>query len=165
MDIVLVTGSGGLIGSQAVLFFANKDFKVVGIDNDMRSYFFGSDSSTKWKSDELQAQISNYEHQTCDIRDTASLEDIFKKYASDIKVVIHTAAQPSHDWAAKEPFTDFSVNANGTLNMLEMTRLHCPDAVFIFTSTNKVYGDLPNVLPLIEKDTRYELPEDHVFYK
>src|SRR6185503_3493863 len=104
-------------------------------------------------------------HYDLDIRDNAAMEDLFKEYNSDVKLVLHTAAQPSHDWAAKEPFTDFSVNATGTLNMLEMNRLYCPEAVFIFTSTNKVYGDNPNFLPLVEKETRWEIDESHPYYK
>jgi len=160
----LITGSGGLIGSEAARFFAEKGFDIVGIDNDMRSYFFGKEASTEWNVDKIKKRLKNkYTHYTADIRDDKAIGKIFKKHKFDI--VIHTAAQPSHDWAVKEPFTDFGVNAVGTLVMLENTRLHAPNAVFIFTSTNKVYGDLPNSLPLIELDKRWELPEDHAFYK
>ena len=165
MDIALITGSSGLIGSEAALFFAEKGFKIIGIDNDMRRYFFGQEASTAWNLKRLSEELTDFEHYDVDIRDLQDLEKIFMKHASDIKVIIHTAAQPSHDWAAKEPFTDFSINANGTLNLLEMTRRHCPDAVFEFTSTNKVYGDLPNGLPLEELDTRWELSQDHALYK
>lgn len=159
----LITGSGGLIGSEAAKFFAEKGFDVVGIDNDMRSYFFGKDASTDWNVKKVSEKLkTKYTHYTIDIRDNDAVEKIFKKHKFDL--IVHTAAQPSHDWAAREPFTDFTVNANGTLVMLENTRLHCPDAVFIFTSTNKVYGDRPNTLPLIELDKRWELPETHPYY-
>lgn len=164
MDTVIVTGSAGLIGSESVRFFARKGLHVVGIDNDMRRYFFGEESSTAWNLQQLQREIPSYEHHSIDIRDQQSLEGVFKRHGRTIGLVIHTASQPSHDWAAKEPFTDFTVNANGTLNLLEMTRLHCPDAVFIFTSTNKVYGDTPNLLPLVEKDTRWEIDADHPYF-
>jgi CDP-paratose 2-epimerase len=111
------------------------------------------------------ATIPNFEHHHADIRNIEEIENIFSKYNSDIKLVVHTAAQPSHDWAANDPITDFTVNANGTLNLLEMTRLHCEKAVFIFTSTNKVYGDTPNYLPLIELDKRWEIDEKHFYFK
>ncbi|HVV25589.1 MAG TPA: NAD-dependent epimerase/dehydratase family protein [Candidatus Saccharimonadales bacterium] len=164
MKTVLVTGSGGLIGSEAAKFFAEKGFQVVGVDNDMRSYFFGKEASTDWNRQKVEKQLKDqYIHYKADIRDNEAIEKIFKKHKFD--VIIHTAAQPSHDWAAREPFTDFSVNANGTLVILENMRQHCPEAVFIFTSTNKVYGDTPNRLPLIELEKRWELPKDHPFYK
>lgn len=163
MNIALVTGSAGLIGAEAVRFFSNKGFDVVGIDNDMRKYFFGDEASTAWAADELQASISSYRHESADIRDFEAISTILAKYNTDIKLIIHTAAQPSHDWAAREPLTDFSVNANGTINMLQATREHCPEAVFIFTSTNKVYGDRPNSLPLVELDTRWEIEEGHPY--
>lgn len=165
MNIAIVTGSAGLIGSEAVSFFSDKFDLVVGIDNNMRQYFFGSEASTAWNRNRLEEQFSNYKHYQADIREVSQLEVIFKEFGTDIKCVLHTAAQPSHDWAAKEPFTDFSVNANGTLNMLEMTRLHAPDAVFIFTSTNKVYGDNPNYLPLIETETRFEIDASHPYFE
>ncbi len=164
MAIALITGSAGLIGSEAARYFAGKGLKIVGVDNDMRKYFFGADASTAWNRKVLAEEVKGYTHHNLDIRDLKSLEKVFKKYATDIKLVIHTAAQPSHDWAAREPLTDFGVNANGTLNLLELTRRHCPKAVFIFTSTNKVYGDLPNQLPLAEQPTRWELPESHPFF-
>lgn len=166
MSVALVTGSGGLIGSEAVRHFAGLGLDVVGIDNDMRRYFFGEDGSTSWSLERLGRDLGNaYTHFAVDIRDRDGLEQVFKKYGSDIAVVIHSAAQPSHDWAAKEPFTDFDVNAGGTLNMLENTRRHAIDAAFIHCSTNKVYGDRPNGLPLVELETRYELPEDHRWYQ
>jgi CDP-paratose 2-epimerase len=164
MDIALISGSAGLIGSESVEFFADKFDLVVGIDNNMRAYFFGADASTKWNKERIENEISNYKHYTADIRDYNSLSEIFQTYQKDIKLIVHTAAQPSHDWAAKEPLTDFGVNAQGTLNMLELTRQHCPDAVFIFTSTNKVYGDTPNYLPLKELETRWEIDPSHPYY-
>lgn len=163
MKTVIITGSAGLIGSESVKFFCEKKFNVIGIDNDMRKYFFGPDASTLWKLKELQESCENFKNYNVDIRDFPSLEQIFKKYSSDIELIIHTAAQPSHDWAAKEPFTDFSINATGTLNLLEATRLYCPRATFIFTSTNKVYGDTPNKLPLLELETRWEIPPAHPY--
>ncbi|SOD99860.1 NAD-dependent epimerase/dehydratase family protein, partial [Spirosoma fluviale] len=165
MKIALVTGSAGLIGSEAVAFFADKFDLIIGIDNNMRQYFFGTEGSTEWNRNRLASAYASYKHETADIRQVDQLQPIFQLYGSDIKLVLHTAAQPSHDWAAREPFTDFGVNAVGTLNMLEMTRLHCPEAVFIFTSTNKVYGDNPNFLPLIETDTRWEIDQNHPYFE
>jgi len=165
MKIALITGSAGLIGSEAVNFFASKFDLILGIDNNLRQYFFGEGSSTEWNKRRLEENLANYKHYSTDIRDAAALDTLFKEYGTDIKLILHTAAQPSHDWAAREPFTDFSVNANGTLNLLEMNRLHCPEAVFIFTSTNKVYGDTPNYLPLKETETRWEIDEAHPYYK
>ena len=162
MSIAIVTGAAGLIGSEAARHFASLGMQVVGIDNDMRGYFFGQDASTKWMQEEL-VRLPFYEHHAIDIRDTEAILNVFRRYGSDIKLVIHTAAQPSHDWAAREPFTDFSVNATGTLTLLEATRQFSPEAVFIFTSTNKVYGDAPNRLPLIEKETRWEIDSAHIF--
>lgn len=164
METAVITGSAGLIGSQASVFFSEKGFQIAGIDNDMRGYFFGKDASTTQKREILKAEIRNYIHEEVDIRDRKGIEEIFARYNKDIKIIIHTAAQPSHDWAAKEPFTDFEINADGTLNLLEMARRYCPNAAFIFTSTNKVYGDLPNNLPLTEQEARWELPEGHKFY-
>jgi CDP-paratose 2-epimerase len=164
MPKVLVSGAGGLIGSQAVRFFAGKGYETVGIDNDMRKYFFGEESSTAWNVQRLRDDLgTRYIHENVDIRDFEIVSRIMAAHRPD--VVIHTAAQPSHDWAAREPLTDFGVNANGTLHMLESTRLHAPQAVFIFTSTNKVYGDTPNALPLIETETRFELPGDHACFR
>jgi len=164
MSYVLITGSGGLIGSEAVSYFCKKGFDVVGIDNDMRSYFFGDNASTIWRTNELIEKFNHsYVHFNVDIRNSEDIEKIFKDYEFDL--IIHSAAQPSHDWAAKEPYTDFSVNANGTLVLLENFRLYAPTAVFIFTSTNKVYGDTPNKLPLIELETRYEIDNNHKYYR
>jgi CDP-paratose 2-epimerase len=163
MDVAVITGSAGLIGSESVYFFSEKDFKIVGVDNDMRKYFFGEEASTAWKAAILKEKIPNYKHFNEDIRDLDAMEKIFTEYGTRIKLIIHTAAQPSHDWAAKEPFTDFTINANGTLVLLEMARRYCPEAVFIFTSTNKVYGDTPNHLDLIELETRWELQNSHPY--
>jgi CDP-paratose 2-epimerase len=163
MSIAVITGSAGLIGSEAVRYFAAKGLQVIGIDNDLRKYFFGPEASTEWMRKQLEATIANYRHYSIDIRDQAAIFDIFRQCGRDVSLVIHTAAQPSHDWAAREPLTDFSVNATGTLNLLEATRQFCPEAPFIFTSTNKVYGDSCNVLPLVEQETRWELDQSHRF--
>ena len=165
MKKIIVTGSSGLIGSEACKFFHSKGFEIIGIDNDMRSYFFGNEASTKWNTSQLKNTLPNFKHYDFDIRNYTEMEKIFSEYNTEIAGVIHTAAQPSHDWAAKEPVTDFTINANGTLNMLEATRNYCPDAVFIFTSTNKVYGDTPNLLPLIETNFRWEIDEHHPFFQ
>jgi CDP-paratose 2-epimerase len=165
MKIAIITGSSGLIGGESVEFFSSKFDLVVGIDNDMRSYFFGQGSSTKWNQNRLEEKYSNYKHFSADIRNFEEVKGIFQTYGNDITLVVHTAAQPSHDWAAKEPFTDFGVNAVGTLNLLEATRQYCDQAVFIFTSTNKVYGDTPNFLPLVELEKRYEIDRHHVYFK
>jgi CDP-paratose 2-epimerase len=164
MKICIVTGSSGLIGSESVAFFSEKFDKIIGIDNNMRQVFFGDNASTEWNTKKLVETIPNFEHHAIDIRNPEALEKVFAQYNTDISLIIHTAAQPSHDWAAREPITDFTVNANGTLNMLEMTRLHCPQATFIFTSTNKVYGDTPNFLPLVELDKRWEIDESHPYF-
>ncbi|MGC9506090.1 NAD-dependent epimerase/dehydratase family protein [Baaleninema sp.] len=165
MAIALVTGSAGLIGSESVRFFCDKGFTVVGVDNNMRERFFGEGASTLWNRDRLLEKYGEkYIHHNSDIRDREAISEIFKTYSGEIELIIHTAAQPSHDWAARDPFTDFTVNANGTLNLLENTRQHCPDAVFIFCSTNKVYGDNPNLLPLVELESRWEIEEGHRFY-
>ncbi|MCG9878989.1 MAG: GDP-mannose 4,6-dehydratase, partial [Bacteroidia bacterium] len=165
MNIAVITGSSGLIGGESVEFFTKKFDMVIGIDNNLRSYFFGADGSTIWNKNRLEEKYPNFKSYDIDIRDYDGLEKVFNEFGSDIKLIVHTAAQPSHDWAAKEPLTDFGVNATGTLNMLELTRLYCADAVFIFTSTNKVYGDTPNYLPLVELEKRWEIAEDHAFYQ
>ena len=162
MSIAIVTGSCGLIGSEMCFYLLQKGFEVHGIDNDMRAYFFGEKASTNWNLSRLNKH-KNYLHYNADIRNTEEINAIFKKLQKNINFVLHTAAQPSHDWAAREPITDFTVNANGTLNILEATRLNCPDAVFIFTSTNKVYGDLPNYLPIIELPSRWEIDTKHPY--
>lgn len=164
MGIAIVTGSAGLIGSEAVRFLTNQMVEVVGIDNDMRAYFFGKEASTQWNEELLNSTVKNYISNQVDIRNYEGLEKIFKRYHDSIEIIVHTAAQPSHDWAAREPLTDFSINATGTANLLELTRKYCPKATFIFTSTNKVYGDAPNRLPLIEKEKRYEIDESHPYF-
>jgi CDP-paratose 2-epimerase len=165
MRIAIITGSAGLIGSESVEFMSPHFDRIIGIDNNFRSYFFGADASVEWNRIRIEESVCNYTHSSADIRDYSALEKIFTEYKTDISLIIHTAAQPSHDWAAREPLTDFGVNATGTLNMLELTRQHCPDAVFIFTSTNKVYGDTPNLLPLLETGTRWEIDEQHPYYE
>ena len=165
MSIVIVTGSAGLIGSETAMFFHDKGFDVVGIDNNMRKTFFGEEGCNLWNISRLQDKLPRYKHITADIRDQKAINELFLQYGKEIVCIVHCAAQPSHDWAANDPFTDFTVNANGTLVMLESTRCHCPEAVFIFTSTNKVYGDTPNILPLVEMETRWELDSSHPWYK
>lgn len=163
MSVAVITGSAGLIGSEAVRYFSKLGMHVVGIDNDMRRTFFGDDATTRPSLERLQADLPDYEHYDIDIRDEAAVHRVFDRYGREISLVIHTAAQPSHDWAARAPFVDFSVNANGTLVMLETTRKLSPEAVFIFTSTNKVYGDRPNQLPLLEQATRWEIDPTHTY--
>ena len=165
MSIAIVTGSAGLIGSEACRHFASRGLTVIGIDNNMRQEFFGPEASTLWQRSMLEKELGNrYRHVDADIRDDILLNNIFSEFGEDIVLVVHTAAQPSHDWAARDPKKDFSVNATGTLNLLEATRTNCPDAVFIFTSTNKVYGDTPNRLPLEENETRWEIAPNHRYY-
>ncbi len=165
MSIALVTGSAGLIGSETCQRFHAEGLDVIGLDNDMRARFFGPEASTAPTRARLEKVLKNYRHEAIDIRDAAAVNDTFAKLGAAIKVVVHTAAQPSHDWAAREPHTDFTVNANGTLNVLEAARQHCPEAVFIFTSTNKVYGDTPNRLPLHELATRWEIDPAHAYHE
>ena len=155
---VLVTGSSGLIGSEAVVFFDKLGFRVTGVDNNMRADFFGPKGDTNWNRHRLQSTCKHFKHQTLDIRDRAAVESLFK--GSDFDLIIHAAAQPSHDLAAKRPFDDFDVNAVGTLNLLENTRRHRPDAIFIHMSTNKVYGDAPNRIQLKELSTRWDYDDD-----
>ncbi len=164
MAVAIVTGSSGLIGSETVKFLNAQGLEVVGIDNNLREYFFGKDGSTSWNTELLQKSLGkNFHHENCDIRDQAAIEKIFSRYGQNITLVVHAAAQPSHDWAAKEPYTDFTVNANGTLVMLESCRKFSPLATFAFTSTNKVYGDRPNFLPLVEQESRWELDPSHPY--
>jgi CDP-paratose 2-epimerase len=161
LSVAIITGSAGLVGAEATRYFASRGMTVVGIDNDMRSFFFGADASTAWQSDQLRREVRGYRHENTDVRDEAAIHKIFGRYQRDISLVIHTAAQPSHDWAATQPTTDFTVNANGTLVLLEATRRFAPEAAFIFTSTNKVYGDGPNFLPLVEGEKRWEINPAH----
>jgi CDP-paratose 2-epimerase len=163
MRKIIVTGSAGLIGSETVKHFAAEGYRVIGIDNDMRSRFFGPEASTQKVRDALVQTVRDYEHHDLDIRDADKIMALFMEQRSEIAAVIHTAAQPSHDWAAREPQTDFTVNANGTLNLLEAAREFCPEAPFVFTSTNKVYGDTPNRLPLRELPLRWEIAEGHEY--
>ncbi|HVD38407.1 MAG TPA: SDR family NAD(P)-dependent oxidoreductase, partial [Solirubrobacterales bacterium] len=166
MPVAIITGAGGLIGSEAVEHFVREGFDVVGIENDMRARFFGPESSTSHVTQRLiEAHPAEFHWENADIRDADAIDRIFRERAGQIELVVHTAAQPSHDWAASEPQTDFGVNANGTLNLLEAARAHCPEAPFIHCSTNKVYGDTPNRLPLQSLEKRLELPEDHLYYK
>jgi CDP-paratose 2-epimerase len=164
MSVAVVTGSCGLIGFESALHFGGSGLTVAGIDNDMRAVFFGPEASTRASRERLEQRLgSSYEHHYMDIRDRDGVLRLFQRYGADISLVVHTAAQPSHDWAAREPFTDFDINAVGTLNLLEATRLYAPEATFIFTSTNKVYGDRPNSLPFVELDKRWELAPGHRF--
>lgn len=165
MSVAIITGCSGLIGSEATRFFHNLGYDVVGIDNNMRQYFFGPDGSVAWNSRELARTLPNFTHHKLDIRNQEDIRAIFGRYRKDISLIVHAAAQPSHDWAAKEPMTDFSVNATGTLILLEALREFCPDAPFIFTSTNKVYGDTPNRLPLVEHRTRWEIDQNHPYFE
>jgi len=164
MSVILVTGSGGLIGSEATRSFAGLGYDVIGIDNDMRSTFFGREASTAWNVDRLQRELGpRYRHRDVDVRDRDAIMSLVGGFGEEIALVIHAAAQPSHDWAARDPFTDFDINAGATLNLLEATRRHAPSAVFIFCSTNKVYGDRPNGLPLRELERRYEIDPTHPY--
>ena len=164
MGVAVVTGSAGLIGSEAAAYFADQGMDIVGVDNDMRREFFGDEASTRWNREGLQKRLgARYTHVDADIRDDAAIDSLFARYGKDVELVVHTAAQPSHDWAARAPKVDFGVNAVGTLNLLEAVRTHCPRAVFVFTSTNKVYGDTPNRLPLVEQETRWEIDPSHTY--
>jgi len=164
MSVAIVTGAGGLIGSEAAIFLMDKGIDVIGVDNDMRAYFFGQEASTRWRVGELERQYRRFTHKAADIRDFEAISRIVAEVAKDLVLVVHAAAQPSHDWAAREPFTDFGVNAQGTLNMLEAVRQKAPHAAFVFTSTNKVYGDTPNALPLVELETRWEIDRSHPYF-
>jgi len=164
MGVAIVTGSAGLVGSEASSYFADLGLEIVGIDNDMRSVFFGPEASTSENRANLERRLGRrYVHYAIDIRDSALVNKVFRRYGRSVELVIHAAAQPSHDWAARAPAVDFGVNALGTLNLLQATLRNAPDAPFIFTSTNKVYGDTPNRLPLVENETRYEISPDHPY--
>ncbi|HEX7058269.1 MAG TPA: NAD-dependent epimerase/dehydratase family protein [Solirubrobacterales bacterium] len=165
MAVAIITGSGGLIGSEAVGHFIERGFDVVGLENDMRARFFGPEASTSHVTERLLEAHPEFRSENVDIRDAGAVERIFSEHAGRIELIVHAAAQPSHDWAASDPQTDFSVNANGTLNLLEAARAHALEATFIFCSTNKVYGDTPNRLPLDELEQRLELPESHPYFK
>src|ERR1044072_2536951 len=158
MPVAIITGSGCLFGAGAGGHFVGEGYDVVGIENDMRASFFGPEASTAHVTERLVGEHSSFRSESADIRDRGAIARIFAAHGKAIELVIHTAAQPSHDWAASDPQTDFGVNANGTLNLLEATRAHCPEATFIFCSTNKVYGDTPNFLPLEELELGLALP-------
>lgn len=164
MRVAIVTGSGGLVGSESVRALVEAGFRVIGLENDTRATLFGASASTAPQTQRLLAAHSEFTSLSVDIRDADSVERVFAQYGRHLELVVHTAAQPSHDWASSQPQVDFAINANGTLNLLEATRLHAHDATFVFTSTNKVYGDRPNSLPLVELDTRLELPADHPWF-
>jgi CDP-paratose 2-epimerase len=164
MALAIVTGSGGLVGSDSVRRLVESGWEVVGIENDMRARFFGPDASTAHVTEQLTEAYPEFRSIEAEIRDEQAVRRIFAEHASQLDLVIHTAAQPSHDWAAREPLTDFGVNAIGTLHLLEASREFAPEATFVFMSTNKVYGDRPNGLPLEEAETRLELPRDHPYY-
>ena len=165
MSIAIITGSSGLVGAAAVKLFAEKGLDVIGIDNDMRKTLFGNTASTDWNRKLLLETVPRYRHENLDVRNREGIETLFRKFGDKIAVVIHAAAQPSHDWAVNDPFTDFTINANGTLVLLEAIRAHCPEAVILNMSTNKVYGDEPNALPLIEEATRWSPHPDHPYAK
>ena len=164
MSIVIITGANGLVGSEAVSFFSKKKYTVVGIDNNLRKFFFGEDGSTSWIKRKIIKENKNYIHYNIDIRNSQALNKLFKRYKNNISLIIHCAAQPSHDYGKNYPKIDFNVNATGTLNLLELTKKYCSNSPFIFMSTNKVYGDNPNKLKIIEKRTRYELSKKNKFY-
>jgi len=164
MPVAIVSGSGGLIGSESVTQLVERGFDVIGIENDMRARFFGPEASTARTTQRLRDRFDAFTSLDLDIRDAEGVMGVFRRHAKDLEIVVHTAAQPSHDWAATDAQTDFTVNANGTLNLLEAARHCAPDATFVFTSTNKVYGDRPNLLPLVELETRLELPSDHEYF-
>lgn len=163
MKIALITGSCGLVGSESTFFLSKKGFKILGVDNNLRKSFFGKDGDISWIKKKLKTNVKNYSHLNIDIRNYNSLKKVFKKYKNKINLIIHAAAQPSHDWAKNKPFIDFDINARGTLNLLELTKIYCPNSPFIFMSTNKVYGDNPNALPLVGKKTRWEIIKSHKY--
>ena len=165
MSLIIITGSTGLVGSEAVNFFCDKGFDVIGIDNNLRKFFFGKDGSTIWVKNKLLKRNKNFKNLNVDIRNYEKLKKIFKKYSRNISLIIHCAAQPSHDYGKNYPVIDFNVNATGTLNLLELTKKYCPNSPFIFMSTNKVYGDNPNKLKLIEKNNRWELSKKNKYFK
>ncbi len=165
MSLVIITGSTGLVGSEAVNFFCDKGFDVIGIDNNLRKFFFGKDGSTIWVKNKLLKRNKNFKNLNLDIRNYEKLKKIFKRYSRNISLIIHCAAQPSHDYGKNYPIIDFNVNATGTLNLLELTKIYCPNSPFIFMSTNKVYGDNPNKLKLIEKKNRWELSKKNKYFR
>ena len=165
MSIILITGSSGLVGSESVNFFSKKGFDVIGIDNNLRKFFFGNEGSTNKVKNDLLKNNKRFKSYNTDIRNYNTLEKIYKKYKKNISLIIHCAAQPSHDYGKNFPILDFNINATGTLNLLELTKKYCPNSPFIFMSTNKVYGDNPNTLNIIEKKTRWELKDNNKYFK
>lgn len=163
MPKAIVTGSGGLIGSESATRLVEAGYDVVGVENDTRAVLFGPEASTSHVTERLNRDLSQFRTVDLDIRDTDGIERVFAEAGGGIELIVHTAAQPSHDWAASDPQADFGINANGTLNLLEATRKHCPEATFVFTSTNKVYGDSPNRLPLDELESRWEIRQGHTY--
>jgi CDP-paratose 2-epimerase len=163
MSVAIITGSAGLVGSESARYFASLGFDIIGVDNDMRAYFFGQEASTDWNRQRLERELPTYTHVPIDIRNQAEVRQLFARYGRHVGLIIHAAAQPSHDWAAKEPLVDFDVNARATLILLEAARHYSPEAPFIYMSTNKVYGDRPNTLPLYELETRWEIEADHSY--
>ncbi len=165
MSVILITGSCGLVGSEAVKFYCKKGFDVIGIDNNTRKLLFGKDGDTNWVKKKLKLKHKNYTHFNTDVRDKTKLEKIFKNYRKNISLIIHCAAQPSHDWAYKNPRLDFEINALSTLNLLELLKKYSFSSKFIYMSTNKVYGDNPNKLSFTEKKMRFELNNNNKLYK
>jgi CDP-paratose 2-epimerase len=160
----IVTGAAGLVGAESVRQLATAGFDVVGVDNDMRARLFGAEASTSGNGRRLQLEHDNFRLVDLDVRDRSRVESLIFACNGTLELVIHAAAQPSHDWATRDPHTDFAINAGGTLNLLEALRAHQPNATFVFASTNKVYGDLPNALPLVDLGTRLDLPVEHESY-
>jgi len=165
MSVILITGSCGLVGSESVKFFAEKGFDIVGIDNNSRLKFFGKDGDISWVKRDLIKSYKRYIHHNVDIRNYSGLEKIFRKYKKSIKLIIHCAGQPSHDWAKTKPFVDFNINALATLNLLDLTKKYSYNSPFIFMSTNKVYGDNPNLLALREFKSRWEISSNNKYFK
>ena len=161
---VLITGSDGLVGSESAYYFSDLGYKILGIDNNSRAKFFGDDASVLWNRKKIKKDINDFEHFHRDITSISNIENIFSKYSDSIELIIHAAAQPSHDWAASNPHLDFRVNAMGTLNMLELTKKYCKETPFIFLSTNKVYGDNPNKLRFKELSQRYEVDRKSTYF-
>jgi CDP-paratose 2-epimerase len=164
IPVALVSGAGGLVGSAAARLLVESGYRVLGLENDMRARFFGPEASTEPVVRELDSAYEDFHWLALDVRDAEGVDRLLQRHRGRLELVVHAAAQPSHDWAARDPHTDFEVNATGTLNLLESTREHAPDASFVFISTNKVYGDQPNGLPLVELETRLELPEGHRYF-
>lgn len=164
MRVAIVTGSGGLIGSECVSHLVEAGYDVLGLENDMRARLFGPSASTAPVTDRLVERYPAFRSIDLDIRDAEGVDRLFARHAAELALVVHTAAQPSHDWAASDPMADFSINATATLNLLQAARSHAAEVPFVFMSTNKVYGDRPNDLPLQALQTRLELPPEHPWF-